>query len=247
MTFGTSDLIIGVVTALVGAAITLAITYINNRHGNKILVEHTNQTSEMKISPSVRKGLKILYNDVQMKDIVLDSFEISNLSNKSIEDVKIILHVGRFSSSRFSSSRFPLGNFSVFPPNDPLELTKIMVVDDPSDHKVEISRDYLNSKKAYKKEVVRILILSERKLSYSASGGGKDWTVEYQDISTKEKKDTGKFLLLSLSLLLSAIWITLPFFAFTALESWVKIAIAITPTLGIFIWILVSAIRSTRK
>jgi hypothetical protein len=170
MSEGLANQIIGGIVGAVATGLIALIAYIyKSRQGKRIIVKRVSETPQIKISEEVRKNLKITYNDQPVDNLVLNTLVVYNNGNEIIEPVEMAL--------------------KAYPPDAPFKFLEVEVDDPLGKTKIDmigpgltISRPYLNPKKKFKEEEIKLALFSNANLDISVEGGGRGWHSQYEEM-----------------------------------------------------------------
>lgn len=162
-----------VLISVVGTAIAGGIVmYIRERRGNWVIIRMVAQATEINISDRVRKNLEILYKGQPVSNLLFYSLEVSNEGSKNVAPFAVELSLipekaGEKVGILEGTIAYPGGisNFS-----------------GPEIAILEATKDYLNRRKVYSEEVIKIAFFTDVKLRFVARGGGEGWGVKLEDV-----------------------------------------------------------------
>jgi hypothetical protein len=176
-----------IIAAIVGAVVTGIIALIaylyRSRQGNRIIVKRISETPQIDVSRRVKRKLEITYDGRPVENLVLNTLVIYNNGNEIIEPIEI--GVGITLPDQTSS-------YLEVEIDDPLGETEI----DMNRVGFTVSRPYLNPKKKFKEEEIKIAVFTSISLDFFVEGGGKGWYAEYKDEKGKAGGVRGTWLYL---------------------------------------------------
>jgi hypothetical protein len=164
-----------IIAAIVGAVITGIIAFIayiyKSRQGNRIIVKRISETPQIDVSRRVKRNLAITYNNQPVDNLVLNTLVVHNNGNEIIKPVEFKLEVTT-----------PKGEIDYLEveEDDPLgQLGQMKIIKDRSS--LTIKRPYLNPKKKFKEEEIKLAVFSNTRLDFSVEGGGEGWYAKFED------------------------------------------------------------------
>lgn len=176
-----------IIAAIVGAVVTGVLGFVayqyKQRRGNQVIVKILSQTPQITLLDSVQQKLEIIYNGRQIKNLVLTQLTICNQGSNMIKPLKLTIGVspkpGQGTSvdsiiadnrARSIINEFTYVELNV---NDPRGITISRM--DSQTSSFEIERPYINPKKKYAEEEIKVSVFSDVLLDFSVNGGGEDW------------------------------------------------------------------------
>jgi hypothetical protein len=160
-----SDEVVGaIVGAVITAIIGLAVYLYQQRKGNRVIVKMISQTPQIIFSDSVQKKLEIIYNGRKVDNLVLTQFVIFNQGSNTIKPLNLIVTV------KPKSDNFTYAEVDV---NDTRDIALSSMNNETG--AFQILRPYLNPKKKYPDEEIKVSVFSDVLLDFSVNGGGEDW------------------------------------------------------------------------
>jgi hypothetical protein len=179
MSEGLANQIIGGIVGAVAAGLIALIAYLyKSRQGNRIIVKRVSETPQIEISRRVKRKLEITYDGSPVDNLVLNTLVIYNNGNEIIKPVEFKLGV--------TSSNGEIAYLEI-EETDPLgQLGQMKVIKDG--YSFTIKRLYLNPKKKFKEEEIKLAVFSNTRLNFSVEGGGEGWYTKYADLPEIRKK-----------------------------------------------------------
>lgn len=178
-----TDIIAAIVGAVVTGLLGFAAYQYNQRRGNQVIVKILSQTPQITLLDSVQQKLEIIYNGRQVKNLVLTQLTICNQGSNMIKPLKLTIGVSPKPGQGTSvnpkiadnqaqpiTSEFTYAEFNV---NDPRGITISRM--ESQTGTFEIERPYINPKKKYAEEEIKVSVFSDVLLDFSVNGGGEDW------------------------------------------------------------------------
>lgn len=162
--------------ALIGVILTQIFNWLKARKGDAVLVRRIAQTNELEVSVEFRKDLEIKYKGVPTSQLVVNTFLVQNQGENNLDNLKFSLTFDAAAE----------GFFVIPKVIDPLGITKITSDPKTNPQQIDFERPFLNKAIAHKQERIEIALISDVLLDVNAIGGGRGWSVVYQD-DTKKK------------------------------------------------------------
>ena len=134
----------------------------------------------------------------------MNTWHVVNTGQVVIENLEINLDL---------SARHGNIDFWEIEHSDPLSKTTV----EKSEISFKLKRDFLNPKRAYKEDIIKINIFSNTQLNFAVVGGGKSWYAQYEDRSMPDEK--------ILKMLRQVFWLTFALAIFSSLVSWLSFLI----------------------
>ena len=91
MTESLMEILKALISAIVGATVTIVFLYFQNRRGNRVVVSRVSETPQIGISQAVRQNLDILYKGQSVNNLVLNTLRLENSGKDVIEPLEIEL------------------------------------------------------------------------------------------------------------------------------------------------------------
>ena len=206
-----TDIIAAIVGAVVTGLLGFAAYHYKQRRGNRVIVKILSQTPQITLLDSVQQKLEIIYNGRQVKNLVLTQLTICNQGSNMIKPLKLTIGVSPKPGQGTSvnpkiadnqaqpiTSEFTYAEFNV---NDPRGITISRM--ESQTGTFEIERPYINPKKKYAEEEIKVSIFSDVLLDFSVNGGGEDWASKL--VYNEEPRKRILFLVSAFSGILGAV------------------------------------------
>lgn len=162
---------LGVLVAIIGFFIQRAI---NRAKPMKVKLIKVSEASLVKINDEFKKDISISYKQESINSIYLTTFQISNDSEKAIEDVEILVNFQRTKVLELKKDDPLLKRGSEITWQD-----NIWSEDNSSSFTLKIP--YLNQEKIYQDRVGFRVITQDTIRVNNIIGGGREWKVEFID------------------------------------------------------------------
>lgn len=162
-------------TAVFGGVVTFLFKKISSNEYNKVRIDKTFETKQIKINTNVKEYISLYFKDERIEDLFLTEYEIMNFGNKHISPFEL----------KFEVSADPNLTFVDMQAMAP-EAGEVTIIKE-SDSVFILRRKFLSQYKKNQKEIIDVSIYSNKPLKITIIGGDKDWTIKVNNLTNSER------------------------------------------------------------